>query len=202
MTCGKSRGGPKDRLFNRASQPDSEESRAAETQKSLAVNCHSRGSRTASFDVLFYCLENRFGSRLLLPFADAWPGLFRRDRVHPGLCADGGRDRGIPAASPRRRGGWPPWEDLWDQPEGRESRPAERAQEEDLQKPPAYTLGLSFTGYARGCGLSCHLQTCFSVVLLGFTLAGPQVRNGVEAQPRARGSSAHVYGQRRSRLLS
>ena len=53
------------------------------------------------------------------------------------------------------------------------------------QKPRTYTLGLYLTGYARGCGPSCHLQTCFAVVLLGLTLADPQIRNGVEAQPRA-----------------
>ena len=35
---------------------------------------------------------------------------------------------------------------------------------------------------ARGCGSSCHLQSRTAVVLLGLTLAGPQICNGVSSR--------------------
>ena len=55
--------------------------------------------------------------------------------------------------------------------------------------------GYTLTGYASGCLRSLRLFPCSAVVLLGLTLAGPQIRSGVRPWPWAfKDSNANVYG--------
>ena len=71
----------------------------------------------------------------------------------------------------------------------------------DPQLPNGEGLGvIPLLAAPEGCSLQAW-STGVCVVLLGFTLAGPQIRNGVEAQPRACRLERHMYMERRSRLF-
>ena len=102
------------------------------------VSSFARGAGTI-------CSEHMLRLRWIL-LKTALPGLLRLHSQRPGLREDGGRDRGS-RQHPLKGGGLATLGGPSGRPKCRESR---RCQEAHCQKPETYTLGSSFTGYARG----------------------------------------------------